>query len=388
MNERIFRLSLASTSLWMFALTGSAIAGDSQDQPTKTVQVTGEAVTGQAALRDALRKALEQGAGVQIAAYSRTENFELIRDTIFSRAEGLVKSYKVLDEGQRGDGTSFCTIEAVVSSDAVAKAWGEVQNVLGQIGRPSVMVYIRESVDGQPDDGSVLESRIESRLIKLGFDVYDSTHLDALQSKEAAAASQSGDDQKMAALAKGFGAQMFVVGTADANRAENTSPHGVNLVMYNCDARAKVYYTDTAKLLASDALTNVRGGARGFTEHSRQAGKTAISHAAEPLIDLLYETVMKSWSTEISGGGEIRFEISGFQSASQAFALKKRLEAIPGVQALYGPDYSAGHAVFRIVADATAQEFVELLFADDWNSILEITDVKLHRVQAKWAGDR
>ena len=77
------------------------------------------------------------------------------------------------------------------------------------------------------------------------------------------------------------------MGHANANKAENTNPYGVNLVMYNCDVQAKVFYTDTGKLLASESLPVTRGGARGYTTFSRQAGKMAIFNAAAPLIVLV-----------------------------------------------------------------------------------------------------
>jgi len=348
-----------------------------------TVTVTGEGLNPQAAKMDALRRALEQGAGLWLASQSETENFELIRDTIFTKAEGIVSSYSILESGEGAGGTFYCKITAVVSGDAVAHEWGEVQNVLAQIGRPRIMVYITETVDGQTDTSSILESKIEERLVKLGFDVYDNAHLDAVRRREADHAAKSGDDAKMASIAKGFGAQIFVMGHANGNRAENTAPHGVNLVMYNCDVLAKVFYTDSGKLLASESLPNTRGGARGFTEYSRQAAKMAIDNAAAPLIDKVYETIMKSWATQISSGGELTIEISGFANASQAFKLKKDFAAIPNVVSVDGPEYTDGVGVFRIKAKMTAQELMDHLVEGEWDRLLEVKDVTLSRIQAK-----
>ena len=364
-------------------LSGSLYTAHAGDTEPTSVTVTGEGLNAHAALMDALRTALEQGAGVQIASYSQTENFELIRDTIFSRAEGLVSSYHVLEKGPAAGGVFYCKISARVSRDAVARAWGEVQNVLSQIGRPRIMVYIAETVDSQSDTSSILESKIEERLVKLGFDVYDSTHLDALRSKEVAHAAKVGDEAKMASLAKGFGAQIFIMGSAGANRAEKTSPRGVNRVMYNCDVQAKVFYTDTGKLLASESLPSTRGGARGFSDFSRQAGKMAIHNAAGPLIDAIYETVMKSWATQISSGSDIRLEISGFKSVSGAYELKGRIKGIPGVVSVHGPEYADGLAIYRVKAKMTAQDMMEHLIGDEWSRLIEVFAVSLNRIQAK-----
>lgn len=356
-------------------------------QTTVVPSVTGEGITPAAAKRDALRKALEQGAKLEIASYSRTENFELVRDTIFSRAEGLVRSFRVLDEGEGGGGIYYCTIRAEVSTSAVATAWGQVRNLLSQIGQPKVMVYVTETIDDQVQTSSILESMIEERLIKVGFEVYDSTHLDAIQSREAAAAQANKDAGKMASLAKGFGTQVFIMGYANANRADNVAPHGVALVMYNCDVQAKAFYTDTGKLLSSSSLPVTRGGARGHTDFSPQAGKMAIHNAAKPLIDELYATVMRSWSYQISSGGEIRVEISGFASVAEAFKLKKRFKAIAGVDSVHGPNYTGGFAVYRIKATMTAEDLMEYLVEPEWESRIEVHNVSLHRIQARSVAD-
>ena len=355
-------------------------------QGTKTVEVTGEGVTTEAALKAALRAALEKGAGAQLASYSRTENFELVRDTVFSRSEGLVSSYDILQQGPGAGGIFFCEIRAQVSSDAVASAWGQVQNVLSQIGRPKVMVYIAETIDREPQTSSILESKIEERLIDLGFDVYDSSHLDAIQRREADHAVRTGDDAKMRALAKNFSTQVFIMGNANADGAENTSVHGVNLIMYNCDVQVKAYYTDTGKLLASKALPNIRGGARGHRTFSPQAGKMAIVNGSGPLIDEMYATVMSSWSYQISGGGEVRVEVSGIASASQAYKLKKAFAAIPNVDSVTGPDLSEGTAVFTLKAKMTAQDMMEFLIEPERAAKITVDDVTLNRNQAHIAG--
>ena len=63
----------------------------------KTVRVKAEGYNHDDALKQALRKALEQGAGVQISAHSQVQDYVLIRDTIYSRAAGIVKDYRILN---------------------------------------------------------------------------------------------------------------------------------------------------------------------------------------------------------------------------------------------------------------------------------------------------
>jgi hypothetical protein len=372
---------LAGLSLGCIAtLDGNAVHA-------KTVTVEGQGVSADEAKRDALRRAIEQGAGVELASYSRTENFELIRDTIFSRAEGVVSDYTILEQGEGAGGIYFCKIRADVRPDAVAKEWGEVQNVLDLRGNPKIMVYIIETIDDRVSTSSILESKIEERLIKRGFQVYARQQLDAIAAKEADDAARSGNSTKMADLAKGFGAQIFIMGHANANQADRSTVHGVSLVNYNCDVMAKTYYTDTAKLLASNSLPSVRGGARGERQFSPQAGKMAIHRASEPLIDALYELVMKSWASEITFGGHIDLEVDGVSKVGDVLRLRKEFAAIPGVESVNGR-YSNGRGVFRIRATINGEDLAERLVEGNWEKRIELVDYSLNRVQAKWVGGK
>ncbi|MCP4592328.1 MAG: hypothetical protein GY842_16470 [bacterium] len=344
-------------------------------------EFTGEGISADAAKSAALRKALEECGRVEISSHSSAENFELVRDTIYSRAEGIVTDYKVLQEGPAAGGTYLCKIRAKVSKSAVATNWGAVQNVLDQIGRPGVMVCITERIDGVLDTSSILESKIEERLIESGFDVYSKQGLDSLQAKEAADAAVEDNIAKMQALAKDHNTQIFIMGHANANAAGVENLYGTPTAMYNGDCVVKMYYTDTARLLASKSLPNWRGGARGHHTISPQAGKMALSHAGAEIVERVYVTVMGQWATAISAGGEIQLEVQGL-SVKQNIKIKKLLKKIPGIEKVHSQG-TKGLVKFRIVGKMTAETLIEHLVEGEWESLIEIEDWKLNRIQAK-----
>lgn len=359
-----------------------AVPAVAQDDDLVQVTVTGEGISAEMARKDALRQALEQGGKTEITSHSQVENFELIRDTIYSRSAGIVKDYKVLQEGAGAGGIYFCKIEALVSKSAVATAWGDVQNVLDQIGRPKIMVWIDEKIDGRLDDSSILESKIEERLIKSGFDVYARSQIEAISEREAADAAADDDINKLQAIAKRFDCQIFIRGNANANAAGVADAYGVNLAMYNCDAMVKTFNTDTARLLASESIPVTRRGARGEFTHSPQAAKAALAAAGEEIIDKTYVTVMEQWATQISAGGEIRLEISNIK-AGPALKLKKMLAEVEGIEKVNGPDLSKGEANYRIVAKMSAEDLATVLVEDPWSEMIEVEDIKLNRIQAR-----
>ena len=381
--------ALRFRGLWVFwvaaCLLIAPIVAVAQD--VETVTVIGEGMTEDEARRDALRKALELGGKTEIASHSQVENFELIRDTIYARSEGIVTDYKILRQGDLAGGTKYCEIRAQVSRNAVATSWAEVQNVLDQIGQPGIAVYILERIDGVKQDSSILESQIENRLLARGFTVYAGEQVRVIAEKEAADAESEANVAKMQAIAKDFGTQIFITGTAQTNAAGVRNLAGQSTAMYNGDAMIKMYYTDTGQLMASESVPNWRGGARGFFTHSPQAGKKALENAGQEVVERCYRNVMRQWATRISHGGELKLEIEGMTIA-EALKLKTKIKAInpDKIVSVNGPKATKGIMTFRIKAKMTAEDLATYLVEDDWAQIIEIVDLKSNRIQAKKVG--
>ena len=349
--------------------------------------VTGEGLTEEAACRDAMRKALERGAGNEMSSRSHVENAVLIRDVIFARADGIISEHEVLETGERSDGTKFCKIRATVSQSAVATAWGEVQNLLSQIGQPGVMVYVRERVDGREQDSSIAESEIERRFLEAGFKIYAREQMDAIARKELNDAMETGNLNKAHDLAKRFATDVFITGSADATAAGTRILAGQEVAMYNADGVIKMYYTDTGELLASQPLTNCRGGVRSAFADARQGAKKAMENCAKELAEACYQTVLRAWATRISAGHLLMLEVEGISFAN-AVKLERKLEAI-------GPDrirdvarsFGKGIARYTIRTTLTAADLAEYFVRDEWASLIEIADQQTNRIQAKWVGE-
>ncbi len=345
------------------------------------VEAEGEGLTKEEALRIALRTALEKGGKQEIFSDTKVENFQLMYDTIISRAQGIVTDYKVLEEKKIVGGTVRVRIKALVSKSVLHESWGAIQNVLNQIGRPKIMVYVVERIDGKTEDQSILETRIEERLLKSGFDLVARTAIEEIKRKEMEDAAANGNTAKMQAIAKDYDAHIFIAGTANANQAGMEELYGAPVAFYNCGVQVKAYYTDSAKMLASKGIPNTRGGARGRKEFSPQAGKQALAFAGENLVNELYAQIMEQWATQISAGGELILEVEAIKFAV-ANRLKKALAEIEGVNSV-GMKFSKEIATYQINARMSAQDLAERLTEGEFEKLLEIEDLKLNRVQAK-----
>ncbi len=379
---RQFRWRACGGLLTLLGLAASvALAQDIEERIT-----TGKGLTQDEACRDALRQALEQGAGAEISSHSKVVNYELIRDMIYAKSEGIVSDYTILEQGPLAGGLTYCKIHAKVSKSAVASEWGALQNVLDQVGNPKVAVYILERIDGVVQDSSILESKIEQRLLDVGFKMLAGEQLRLLMEKESADADAEGNVAKARAIAKNFGTQIFITGTAHASSAGISTPAGQPTAMYNCDAMIKMYYTDTAKLLASESLPNTRGGARGHYAASPQAGKKALANTGQELVEKCYRTVMKQWSRHISAGGEIVLEVEGI-SVSKALKLKRMiLEISPDKIRSVNVSTTKGIATYRIRAEMTAEDLAMYFVEPEFAAIMELIDLKPYRLQAKAVG--
>lgn len=367
-------------------------AAPATQEAARTVTVTAEGYNRDDALRQALRRALEEGAGLQIAAYSQVENFALARDTIYSRAAGIVREYRVLKEAALAGGTWEVTIEAVVRPSAVAEAWGEVQNVLDQVGRPRIMVWIDEQIDGQPQPQSIVETRIEEMFVKAGFDLVAREGVADIRRRELADAERAQDVERLARLAREAGAHLLIRGYAHADRAGIEDLYGTPAAFYNCDVQAKAYTTDTGRLLASESIPVTRRGVRSRHEFSPQAARAALVEATFPhsetrrtpaLAVRLFESVMEQWSTQISAGGDIELEVEGLDFKSFV-AIRKALEGLERIRSVDG-DFTQGTGRYRIKAQMQAQVLAELLAARPFDAWLEVRDLKPHRIQARAA---
>ncbi|MGE0481924.1 MAG: hypothetical protein AB7Q17_15795 [Phycisphaerae bacterium] len=359
----------------------------------RVVRVTVAGRSRDDALKQALRRALEQAAGGQIDARSDTRDGVLLRGSIYSQASAIVRDYRVLEERPRSDGVEL-TVEATVRPGAVASAWAELQHVLDQLGRPKIMVWIDETIDGRRARESIVESRIEQMFLKAGFDLVERRAVAELRTRETADALDEQNAARAAQLAKDAGAHILIRGAASADRAGIADLYGVPAPHYNCTVQAKVYAADSGRLLASESLPVTRAGARGDREYSPQAAAAALARATfpdvdtprrePPLADRLFSAVMEQWSTQLTTGGDIDLEVEGLDFRGFA-ELRKTLADLPGVRSVDG-DFAKGIGSFRIKAQLTAAALAERLAARPFDVQLEVVELKPTRIVAKRVG--
>jgi len=338
--------------------------------------VTGGGVTEDDAIRDAMRKAIETGAGTFISSQSQTKDFALVRDTILARAAGFVQSRKILSRKELPDGTWEVKISAVVSVRGIEDTWGAVTTLLKQVGRPKIMVLIREKIAGKDQDDSTVQTRIENILLKSGFLLVAKSQLKAIDRRDLVAAVADDNPAKVQAIAKRFGAQIFITGVANCTAGPITSVGGVRLYPYQSEANVRTFRSDTAQLLSSVPGRPTRGVDRVW----RSAASKALDTQARVLAPRVLADILTFWQEALAGRGEVQLQVEGL-SFTQYMALKKKLKTIKEIKDIKAK-YSNKIAECSLESDVNAETLAEKIAETVEN--LEITDVSQNVIKAKF----
>jgi hypothetical protein len=117
---------LLACGTWLAA--APAAAAQDEDAGLKTVTATGQGATKDQARDDALRKAVEKGAGVVITSRTETLDHAVAFDRIVSRSEGYVKSFTE-GEVKKDAATDLWnfTITAQVATGKIKDDWAQAE---------------------------------------------------------------------------------------------------------------------------------------------------------------------------------------------------------------------------------------------------------------------
>lgn len=367
-----------------------------QDEPSAerpredvvSVQVKGLGENHDVALKDALRQAIEKGGRLEVFAQSQTENFALVRDTVLAQATGLVKSYKILAEGEDPLGGYFVQISAEIDRRIIDATWGQVQILLKQMGKPRILVDVVEhindialtgSAQDRVEEAGILENKIEQLLVEKGFDLVDKKQIERLKRDRLDAAAKAKDVTAMKQLATELGAQMFIVGSARASGPEIENLYGVRTFMWEADVSLKAIWSETGQILFNRSLVGTRGGSRA---PGPPGAKDALTKAGDRIAPECLQAILEKWSRQSVGGGKIVLEVRGlnFQTSRILHDALKQMDGVSDVTR----QWQKPVARYEIVAVPAAEQFAETLadtqFGGFW---LEIEEQKFNTIQAR-----
>jgi hypothetical protein len=330
--------------IMVFMMTVAALQGQAQ-----TASGTGYGLTKDAATEQAKRDAVEQGLGAYMTS-NTTVTATTIEDNIYSKAQGFVKSFKVVSESQGPDGNWEITIEAEVTDmiDQVMADEAALQTLLNAMNRPRIIFMVREQnlIDNTPTDFA--ETKLLSMFYEKGFDVVDRQMVQALKGDNDYSQALAGNVSAAAKIASQLGAEVIVIGTAKISSGGKF----YNMTSGQADLNAKIIRTDTGEILA------VVPQARGKKPHisPSTAGVNAANQAAEEMGKNIIAQLVTKWSTQQSNFTKVYIVLQGADFMSyMTFESFLKAQTVSGIRNAYAKSLNEGVAEFEVEFEGKAQ---------------------------------
>ena len=257
-----------------FVLVSSASAEAGQE-PIEIV-VTGYAVIQEdlahaldVAIRDAMRRGIEQALGSYLDSHTWVSNFDLVEDSILSKATGYISSYSIKDQWV-DEGLINVVLLMIIQQGRFENDVNALKVAIQRKGNPRIAVLIPQQCGSSLLAGSPAEPIIIEGLIAAGFLVVNDRPLSYDYYSSEVSRALAGDTQAIIHLADVLNAELLVLGVAKASPVGNI--HG--LESYRGNVEVRIIDASSSYLLATHSTNEP-----GLGLNTEDAARVAISNA-------------------------------------------------------------------------------------------------------------
>ncbi len=295
------------------------------------------------AIKDALRKAVEQAVGSFISSETVVENYQVISDRIYSKAEGYIADYKVLREKVEGD-LYRVLISAKVKMGDIKDDLKAIGILVEYMGRPRIAVLLED------DD---IRTAIEEHLVNLGFPVVDFETIAKNTQKDKLKAVFDGDEDLAKEIALRNGAEIFIMGSSKVDEKDYRGRS-----IYEVVVRAKVVESSTGEIISSRVVKKEVP----FDETE------AKLETSKEMAEKISNDILKKWK---GGVNVVYLKVSGIRRG-EINAIKSKLsDNIRGLRGINTKEIRKNYVVYEIITSSTPQEVL-----DEINSLKEFEVVR------------
>lgn len=344
------------------------------------------AIVRDAAIDDALRKAVEQAVGTLVSAETMVENFQVLNDNVYTKTQGYIKGYSVLNETQ-SQGLYQVTVRATVAIGGLKNDLDALGVLYARAEKPRVLFLIaeqnighrhyvfwwwgRSEYMGETVDMSAAETALKESFLGRGFNVVEgSGRLDGMEISNAYRVADLTNDGARQ-IGRKFNAEIVVKGKALAKEGPRTP--GSQVGSYIADITVEAIKVDNGAVLAS-----ARG--HGTSRHVSDVtgGVEAIGRASNEAADRLVEQIAAKWQS----GNMVTLRLGGIKDFKKIADFKNALKTrVKGVKAVYQRGFEGDQAVFELDTRSSTQNI-----ADDLSRLssfpLKITNMTQSTIEA------
>ena len=356
-------------------LSKSAVAGKIELADKKvTVEGVGTINNGdiagarRAAIQDALKTSVAQVFGTFIESSftlkqrestkdKQTKMMSEVEEKVRSSSKGFISRHRVLTESN--DGKVYrvkvlATVRAGPLKDALAK----LRTLMSDVGNPKVMVLTGEKFTNQFGKTHWIErptilTEVEGVLIAREFEMVDKSHTPARDKLEGAL----GDAAKAALVAKQFGADVAIVGSAEV---KHTAYNEMGNSMYYVSAvlNVRAVNVNTGKV-----MTSLEKVGRGVGANEDLARVKAVRRAAPKLTRDLLEQMVNVWQKEASQGKRFRVTVANvghYRKVARPFL--KFMKKVPKVVKVKEVSFKNKQLLLDIYFKGNKETFLDAVF--------------------------
>ena len=343
-----------------------------------TVEGIGYGLTKDAAIEQAKRDAVEVGLGAYISSETVVTATSL-SDNIYSKAQGFVKTFKVVNESKGPDGNWEVTISAEVTAmlDEVIRDEAALQTLLNSMNRPRIIFLVREEnlIDNVPTDFA--ETKLLSVFYEKGFDVVDRQLVQALKGEPDYEEALSGNVSAASKVASQLGADIIVIGTAKVSSGGKV----YSMTSGQADINAKIVRGDTGEILA--VVPNAHGKKPHISPST--AGVNAMNDAAGKLGNLIMRQLIEKWSTSQSNFIKCYLVLKNADFMSYTmFESFLKAQTVSGIKNAYSKSLDDGIAEYEIEFEGKAMDLAMGLSKTQPDGLsIKVTGITGNRITAE-----
>jgi hypothetical protein len=281
------------------------------------------------AIEDALRNAVEQATG------SLIEN------------ETLVENYQLLEVDQ---GLYRVTIQATVASGELKNDLRALNVLMRQVRKPRVMVLFEDSMSEGVNSGRLAEDAISKVLLDRGFKLVDANTVRRNLGQDQVQGLLAGDGRIAAAISDKYGAEMLVLGTAQAVTNQVTIGD-ININSNQAVISAKLVRADTGEVKVSET----RQAAKPHV-NSLSGIQMAISEAGELLANDMIDKIIQIFHEEVYNIANVNLTIFGLQGYGHLQEVIQLIsDNVRGIKEIYQRNYTMGTAELEVELTGSTQ---------------------------------
>jgi len=330
------------------------------------------------ALKDALRKAVEQGVGTFINSETRVENFQLLSDRIYSQAQGYVSSYRVVSESREAD-LYRVVVRAKVKLARIEDDLRAIGILVAEQGRPRVMVVVRKvanpgavTVSEETMTPELVETMLTGAFQEKGFPVVDRATIEKNLNRERLRRILEGDTQAAILLGTATGAEIGVVGTLQEAIARKKVPYTQEERDYHrIELSARAINLNTGAVLGA-------GVVNAETPFSAEAARRTV---ADSISRILISRILTGWKRR-ENVTLVYARNADFQKVE---LFKSELRArVRGVNAVLTRELSGSDAVIEIVSETATPEVIEQIGSREMAVRFQIEGITGNRIDIRF----